>query len=411
VSKHQMHQRWQVGLRFVLLSALCVPLAAGCRSTEQADGTARAVELVPVPVNSFTAQWRAELPARESPLSRLALLNDQLFAFTADNRVFWLNRDSGIVLGLERLASPRDTVFNPVAISDRIVFPSTKQLLVYDLRARLLGRINTRYNVSSPAAADSGLLFYGVDHAHGGRLVAREITPQPYDIGPKWELMTRGHVSAAPAAYQGQIFSGSRDGNVYAVRAEDRVALWPGLEGAAFKTGGPILANIVADKDGVLVASTDSKLYCLDPTTGLVRWTYYAGVALREHSAPVATANHVYIYVPGTGLVAIDKAGRQEIRQPKWIVADARQFLSHDERNAYLRTADNHIVAVDKETGRPLFRSDSNDFSLFVSNTVGATIYAASPSGDLLAIVPVLKPGTVGQIVLHHRGEPLALGQ
>lgn len=378
-----------------------MPLAGGCTSTDSSsDGPANATELAQIPVNSFAVAWRAELPAKDAPLNRLAFLGDNLYAYAADNRVYWLNGASGRILTFQSLAAIHDRVHAPVALGDRVIFPTTKQLVVYNRQGKLLNRINTGYNVSSGAAADAGYVFHGVDHANGGRVVARDIQSKPYDVSPEWELMTRGQVSAAPAAFQGLVFAASRDGGVYAVRAENRPVIWPGLDGAVFKTGGPILADLKADKDGVFVASTDSKLYCLDMLTGRVKWTYYAGAPLREDSSPVITNNAVYIHVPGSGLVAVEKAGRQEIRQAKWIVADARQFLSQDERFAYLRGGDNRIIAVDKETGKPVFRSERNDFSLFVSNTKDATIYAAKPNGEVCGIIPILSPGTVGEIAL-----------
>lgn len=400
MNRHQPRQPWQIGRKLLLLSSLALPWAAGCTSTDPSSGLTKATEPVQVPVNSFTVAWRAELPASEAQLNRLALLGDNLYAYAADNRVYWLNGSSGRILTFQRLAAAHDRVHEPVALGDRVIFPTTKQLVVYNRAGKLLNRINTGYNVSSGAAADAGFVFHGVDHANGGRVVARKIEPMPYDVSPDWEMMTRGQVSAAPAAFQGLVFAASRDGGVYAVRAENRPVIWPGLDGAVFKTGGPILADLKADKDGVFIASTDSKLYCLDMMTGRVKWTYYAGATLRDGSTPVTTANTVYIYVPGSGVAAIDKAGRQEIRHPKWIAADARQFLSQDERFAYLRSNDNRIVAVDKQTGQPVFRSERSDFSLFVSNTKDATVYAGKPNGEVCAIVPVLAPGTVGEIAL-----------
>lgn len=412
MNTHQTRRRWQIGRNLLLLSCLGVPLVGGCKSTESADAAGKSADAVQVPVNSFAAAWRAELPAKEAAIKRLALLGDQVYAFTADNRVYWLNRESGRVLTVQRLADVHDTVFDPVALGDRVIFPSTKQLVVFDRKGKLVNRINTRYNVSSGAVADAGYVFHGVDHANGGRMVARDIRPMPYDTSPDWELMARGQISAAPAAYDRLVFAASRDGSVYAVRAENRAVIWPGLDGAAFKTGGPILADLKADKDGVFVASADSKLYCLDMNSGHVKWTYYAGTALREESTPVPTANSLYLFVPGTGIVSIDKGGRQEIRKPKWIVADAVQFLSQDDRHAYLRTGDNHIIAVDKQTGQTAFRSERNDLTIFATNTKDSTIYAARPDGELLAITPILKPGTVGEIVLNDRpAEALAARQ
>jgi outer membrane protein assembly factor BamB len=221
--------------------------------------------------------------------------------------------------------------------------------------------------------------------------------------------MPRGAVSAAPAVYQGLVFAGSRDGGVYAVRADTRANLWPGLEPGYFKTGGEILADLAADKDGVYVASRDSKLYRLDLNTGRVRWTYHSESPLREDSDPVPTTTHVFIFVRDKGLVAIDKSGPEEIKSPKWVLPEGRQFLASDEKYAYVRTDKNAIAAVDKATGKVAFSSRRPDFTHFATNTSDKdnNIYATTSGGLLYRVKPVLKPGTIGEWVMDFESAPV----
>jgi outer membrane protein assembly factor BamB len=146
----------------------------------------------------------------------------------------------------------------------------------------------------------------------------------------------------------------------------------------------------------------DSKVYGLDINTGRVKWTYYAGRPLRHDSVPVPTANFVYVYIPGTGLVAIDKGGREEMRAAKWKVSNGRQLLASDEKYAYIRSADYSIMAVDKQDGSSRFASRRNDFRVFATNVSGKdnNIYAITPGGMLYSVSAVLKPGTVGEWVM-----------
>jgi DNA-binding transcriptional regulator LsrR (DeoR family) len=60
-------------------------------------------------------------------------------------------------------------------------------------------------------------------------------------------------------------------------------------------------------------------------------------------------------------------------------------------------------VALDKATGEPKFRSKRRDLTITTPNTKDATIYAATKRGEVLAIRPVLKGGSVGEIVLDER--------
>lgn len=389
-----------------LLAAL--GLGAGMPGCASSNGEAEAAArrggaVVELPSNSFSLQWRADLPLREDAVLRGMEINDErVFAWTASNNCYLISRESGFIDRIVEAGPPQDRLFKPVTLADRIVFVSTSQCTVLD---RKTGKVNhtfsNRYGASSGAVGEATFIYYGQNHPSGGRVTARDTKPQPYDIPSLWELLTRGQVSATPALYQGSLFAGSRDGNVYAVRGQTRDALWPGLEGGVFKSSGELLADLKADKEGVYVASSDTKLYCLRLDTGRVNWIYYAGRPLRDLSSPVVTPQFVYLYVPQVGVVAIDKSGRQDVRTAKWSVPSGRQFLAHDERHVYLRNNQNQIMAVDKQSGQIRFTSKRNDFALYAVNNSDKdnSIYAATDRGQVFRVKPVLRAGSVGQIV------------
>lgn len=379
----------------VLLGAAA--LLVGCRTAQDPVG-----EPVELSANTFAVNWRAEAPVGDGEIQSLYVNDDKVMAVNSDNRVFFLDRKSGHVNQITQAGQVQDNLYEPLTLPTQVVFPSTNNITVLNRAGVPQYKIRTRYGVSSGVAGNEDRLFLGMDSPNGGRVAAIENKAQPYDITPLWELLTRGQVSATPAFFNGQVYAGSRDGNVYAVLGDTREVLWPGLEGARFRTGGPILADLKADRDGVYVASMDTQLYALDLNTGRIRWRYYAGTPLRESSTPVVTANHVFLFVPGQGLVAIDKNNRNEIRPAKWAVKNARQYLAEDEQYVYVRMMDNRIAGVDKQTGEPRFVSTRRDFTTFATNTVAGdnTIYAATQNGTVYAIRPVLKPGGMGELVM-----------
>jgi outer membrane protein assembly factor BamB len=179
------------------------------------------------------------------------------------------------------------------------------------------------------------------------------------------------------------------------------------LPDGVFKTQGKFVSDIYADDFGVYAASTDTKLYCLDRVTGKIKWQYFAGVALKQ--APVVTAVNVYQFVPGQGIVAIDKTNYSSIdRTARWAARDAVQVLSEDAADVYLRRRDNRLMAVDKVTGEVRYVSKSGSYSVFATNTSDAMIYAAKPSGEVVQIKPVNAAGEVGRVVMDPRAQPVA---
>jgi outer membrane protein assembly factor BamB len=176
-----------------------------------------------------------------------------------------------------------------------------------------------------------------------------------------------------------------------------------------FNTSGKFLSDIKVDDFGVYASNTDSKLYCLDRVNGHIKWMYYASVPLK--TSPVVTANMVYQYVDGTGIVAIDKTNGTFNRSPKWAVKGAVQVLSEDQQLIYLRRRDNRLLAVDKSSGEVVFTSKAHPFEVFATNSKDSIIYGATRSGSVWAIRPVVQEGEVGTMVMDFRAEPVAMAR
>ena len=396
--RHGMTQR--IGRAALGGVVLAIWLLGGCSHGTTQSTVAAAVE---IPAGSFAAQWKVDLPMRGTTLKQLYLNDNVVFACRSDNQCFWVNRKSGHTMTLADATTATDTLFAPITLADRVVFPSTSQLSVFSPEGRLAHRIPLQYSASSSGVGDGRHVFIGVDHENGGRLTAVDTKEQPYEIAPWWELMTRGQLSAKPAVLAHELFAGSRDGRVYAVRADNRAVVWQNLATGYFRTGGEILADLKAEKDGVYVASMDTKLYCLKLDTGKISWVYHAGRPLRERSSPVVTADTVYLYVPELGVAAIDKTGKKEVRTHRWVVAEGQQILAYDEKCVFLRNQENQILAVDKQSGEIKYRSKRKDFVCFVTNESDKdnTIYAATAAGELYAIRPVPNAGAVGEWVFN----------
>jgi len=362
--------------------------------------------MVPLPAQSFTTKWpgpaRVELGGSDK-ITDLFVRDNEIFVYSRDHYAFEIDRETGVLKHSYQVARPEVVLQPPVILKDYLIFPTTGELLIYDRQGSLVKHADLHGRAMSTATVGSGTrVYFGADVPGGGREVCMDVKGSEYQVAPlKWELLTRGNLSAAPATYQGMLFVADTLGNIYAVNAENRRPVWalsqPGCELDVFGADGPIKADICADDFGVYAASMDTKLYCLQRTTGMILWQYFAGTPL--YHPPVASASTVYILVDGVGLVALDKVVTREKhdQKPKWIAPHAVAFLAEDEKLAYLRSDRNFIMAVDKTNGELKFSSKRNDFTAFSANPKDGTIYAATEDGRVYAIVSVLKPGRVGE--------------
>lgn len=364
----------------------------GCGRKKDAESVSK---VGPVPQFSFVRQWTqsADISGKNVSLDDIYLSDSHVYVSSSNFKSFVMTRNGGSLTSINDVDATGGVLRSPAVLPDRVIYPTGTTLEVYDMNGLKLRSISFKFPTRSNALAAANMVFVGLDYPQYGRLAAVDVTR---DYGStRWELQTRGGVSARPAFYENILYIGSEDGRLYAVDI-DRNPAWP-LEGSQFRTSGAIVADVKADDFGVYVASTDSKLYCLDRTTGKTKWQYFASGGLT--TAPIVTADSVYQYVKGRGVVAIDKTAGGFNRKARWTVEDSEQFLSADEKYVYLRMKNDRIVAVDKTSGEEKFSSKSRDFDLFASNAKDSTIYAATKGGEVVAIRPVLTPGQVGELV------------
>jgi len=362
--------------------------------------------VVALPAEGFVRDWVTNLPLDGSTLIEIHLRDDAVFAYDAKHNAYLIDRTSGQLISIAPVTGANNALRPPVVLGDRIIYPTTSTLEVFNRQGRRLRSIDLGFAIRSDATgASTNTVYVGSDYGNGGRLSAIDLDK---DFGfLKWELTTFGGVSGKPIVVQNVTYVGGEDGRVYAVNP-DRGATWT-LDRGAFETNGPIYADMAGDDYGIYVASFDGKLYCLDRLSGKIKWMWYSSSPLKH--TPYATTNTVYQQTDKDGLVAIDKTSGEYVRKARWTAPDVKQFLAEDEKRTYVLKNDNSIAALDKATGEELFVNTRNDFVAFAPNNKTAVLYAATASGQVLAVKPILRPGLTGELVMVPVNEPIALAR
>jgi outer membrane protein assembly factor BamB len=378
--------------------------AGGCQKPVQPEPVLAAG---PIPLNSFVRGWAQDLELRgDDRVKAVHLGQDKVYAYTSDGRILTMARDSGRLLWSQQIRrTDRGGMHPPVELEGRVVVMTSSTLEIFETtEGAKLKSVPLNLAARSDAVGTGNLIFLGGDVANAGRVIALDISKA--HVHSVWQLMiAKGGLAATPALYDGVLYVGGGDGNVYALAADNREPLWP-LKGSVFQTKAAIVADVLADDSGVYVASTDGNLYALNRGSGRLKWQYYGGTPLTLD--PVATPETVYLPVPDAGVAAFSKAENDASspqlsanRQPLWLAAGMNQFLSEDAQFAYLRRSkDNRIVALDKRTGKQMFVNHRRDLAQFATNTKGdGVIYVSTKQNRVLAIKPVLRPGMVGELV------------
>jgi outer membrane protein assembly factor BamB len=394
----------------MLMLAVVTSVAVGCTTKSVPPPQTEALG-----ARSFARQWATDLAdGRANPITAIHLVDKFVFAYRQDGSSAVIDRTSGRLMQVDRPADGVNGLHAPVVLKDRIVYPTTTHLDVFEVGGRHIPHPlrptdesdkpfsqDLKFPIRSDAVGTGKMVYFGADFRASGRAVAADMT-RAY-VPEIWTLMTPGSfVSAAPALSKDTVFIASEKGSVTAVTMEDRQPVWSLPEGV-FGTYGGVVANLMLDSTGLYVASTDSKLYCLNEKLGKVKWQFFAGAALR--TPPALTKDAVYQYIEGRGLAAIDKNpgpdANNASRSPRWLAPQARQFLAEDGSYVYIANAEKRILALDKATGEERFRSRRKDFSAFAASTAGdGLIYLADDNARVTAVHPILQAGSAGEVVM-----------
>ena len=152
--------------------------------------------------------------------------------------------------------------------------------------------------VSTPVYVD-GRVFFG---SNDGTVYCMDADPfddgvdegipgggsgQDFDL--IWIYETNGLVCSSPAYYDGEIFIGSSDGNVYCVDAASGEEVWN------FTTGDLVFSSPAIADGKLYVGSYDGHVYCLNIANGRPIWSYNPGYGWFRGSPAIGADGKLYI--------------------------------------------------------------------------------------------------------------------
>jgi len=106
-------------------------------------------------------------------------------------------------------------------------------------------------------------------------------------IKPLWFFQCEDEIRGAPLYYDGSIYIGSYDHNLYSLNPADGSLKWK------YATDGGVVTRPAAFEGDIFIGSEDQRLHVINARSGKVNWTYYTEG--RVHSSPRIAEGHVFI--------------------------------------------------------------------------------------------------------------------
>ncbi len=189
-------------------------------------------------------------------------------------------------------------------------------------------------------AADMKQALMGVAKKTGA-LVRMKVPTSPITaaggIKPLWSFKSEDEIRGTPTIFQGILFVGSYDNNLYALNAADGKFQWK------YPTDGGIVSRPALFDGNVYFGSEDKRLHVVSARSGKVVWTHYTEAPIR--SSPRIAEGHV--------------------------------FIGSD---------DAHLHAVNLNTGRLAWKFEMADAVRSTPYVFNELVYAGCESGDYYAV-------------------------
>lgn len=223
----------------------------------------------------------------------------------------------------------------PTALNEEVskqVEAVIMKALEYDVRQRW----------SSAAEMRAALL----DLAHMDAEALRAVEPGRLHERPGerllWSFACEEEIRSTPLIYNGLLYIGAYDNNLYALDAETGKFVWK----APTQRG--ICSTAVGLGRLILFGSEDGSLYALDAQSGRTHWTVRTGGAVR--SSPRIVSEIAYVGSDDQTVYAIDtRKGQQMWAYRTWGAVRSSAGLGGGK--VYIGSSDGHVYAIDMRSG------------------------------------------------------------
>lgn len=238
-------------------------------------------------------------------------------------------------------------------------------------------RLNWQQPLGAPAFASVVSAAEMIYTVAGRSVQARHVA----DGRLRWQMENSSEMSATPVLLGRWLIIAGKDGMV---RALDRNT---GSRGWEYRTGGRVVAALLAHKDTVYVGSTDHHLYALAADSGQLRWRFeapdykYGGLY-----APATYANDtVYFGVKNAWFYAVEaRTGLMRWRTRLGSAMYAAPVVA--EGRIYIGSYDRHLYVLRQSDGAVLWRSAFADWPQGAVLLHGGRVHVACRNGEVVAL-------------------------
>ena len=307
-------------------------------------------------------RWKFE--THGEVVSTPAIVQGVVFVGSNDGNLYALDQQTG---AMKWKFEAHSRVPSSPAVADGVVYFGSYDGFFYAVDASD-GKLKWKFR-------NAGERRFAATHLHGSQPVG-ETMPDPFDV-----------YLSSPAVWNGKVYFGSGDGNIYALDAATGSVKWK------FHTGDVVHASPAIADGRLYIGSWDSYFYALDANSGKQLWRFKTGEDPDIHnqvgiqSSATVAQGMVYFGCRDSNLYALDAATGAK----KWVFNNKGSWVITTpfvrDGKLYFATSDTALMQiVDAQTGASI---DTIKFHwpIFASPVLaGNLLYVASHDGQLVGV-------------------------
>lgn len=192
----------------------------------------------------------------------------------------------------------------------------------------------------------------------------------------QWKYPTDGGVVSRPAIADGNIFFGSEDKRMHVVSVRSGKVTW------TYYTGGPVRSSPRIAEGHIFIGSDDRFLHAINLNTGRMVWKFETADAIR--STPFVNNNMVYTGCESGDFYAVDFRG-----ELKWRFHAKRAVTSSavgTDQALYFTSVDGTLYSLDPRNGWVLWRFRLGKASISTPCLMDDLIFVGAADGFIYAV-------------------------
>lgn len=168
------------------------------------------------------------------------------------------------------------------------------------------------------------------------------------------------------------------------------------------KANDSIVASPTAKGNMVFAASIDGFVYCVDQEKGRLVWEVTTGSGITQPAVPIG--DFLYVVSESDQLFKIDAKTGQFSDNWNTPVEGITGFLGATEESIFALDKKNHLLVIDRSTGKGVSSVDVGDIDRVLTNTLTDRIYLASDDG----LIQCVRDAASENPIFHNRDAMVA---